>query len=292
MTATVFTPKQVAQALGVSESSVKRWVDNGKLRAAKTAGGHRKVPLPSLVHFIRETGHEVVEPALVGMAGTGSPGSLAASCDRLFDDLVAGKEAPCRELVLSYYQSGESIQAIGDELIGPVFTRIGDAWAEGTVQVHQERRACEIAMAVLHELRRWLPAPADDAPLAVVATPSQDFAEVPARLVELVLVSLGWQSVVLGSGLPLEEIRGAIGRHQPRLVCLSAVHLENADAFVANCNSELIEPLREAENDATPEIVVGGRAFDCTDVTRLECDLFAKDLATLVSHLEKLPETA
>jgi len=36
------SPRELAEALGVSESSLKRWVDAGKIAASRTEGGHRR----------------------------------------------------------------------------------------------------------------------------------------------------------------------------------------------------------------------------------------------------------
>lgn len=292
MTATTFTPKQIARALGVSESSVKRWVDNGRLPATKTAGGHRKVPHSSLVSFIRETGHELADPALIGMVTTAPRVALEDSCDRLYDELIAGRETSCRDILLAFYQRGESLPDLGDRLIGPVFQRIGQDWAEGLVQIHQERRACEIVMATLHEIRRWLPPSPADAPLAMVATPLRDFAELPARLIELTLAAAGWRVDVAGSGLPLEEIREAVTQHGPELVCLSATHLDDAADFASQCNSLLIRPLRSALLPITPQFIVGGSALDSSAISELECDLFATTLSDLDAYQAGLRQSA
>lgn len=287
MSMAVFTPKQIAQALGVSESSVKRWVDSGRLPAAKTAGGHRKVPLPSIADFIRETGHQLAEPAVLGMVATSRGATLEASVDELFAVLIAGAEPACREIVLSYYERGETIAAIGDRLIGPTFRRIGDAWASGEIAVHQERRSCEVMMATLHELRRWLPAPADDAPLALVATPSMDFAEAPPRLVELTLLAAGWRVVIVGCGLPLSEIGDIVSQRRPRLVCLSVTHLErDAVEFAA----ELNDIIDAAPSTATErcEYAVGGAAVSAALREQIRCGLVASTLQELVEYQQAL----
>ena len=51
----VLSPKELAQAIGVSESSLKRWADEGLLRATRTAGGHRRIPLAEAIRFLRDT---------------------------------------------------------------------------------------------------------------------------------------------------------------------------------------------------------------------------------------------
>jgi excisionase family DNA binding protein len=287
MSAQVYTPKQIATALGVSESSVKRWVDNGRLSAARTAGGHRKVSLSSISQFVRETGHELSRPEVLGMVATSQRGTLESSQEPLFRSLTEGRETECRELLLSFYLQGESIADLGDRLIGPAFQRVGDCWAEGKVHVYQERRSCEIMMAILHELRRMLPPPPAAAPRAIVATPLIDFSETPIKLVELVLASIGWEVLTAGSGLPLEEIRAFTFKTRPQLVCLSVTHIENAEAFVPIYNKLLVDPTRESigadlANNGIRH-VIGGAALEPV-AERLKCDLYASSLASLVSY--------
>ena len=59
------SPKQVARVIGVSESSLKRWCDQGLIRMVRTAGGHRKMQISEVIRFVREHNHKLVNPELL-----------------------------------------------------------------------------------------------------------------------------------------------------------------------------------------------------------------------------------
>ena len=64
-----FSPRKIADALGVGESTVKRWIDAGRLEADRTLGGHRRVALDEVLRFVREEGTDVVYPEALGLDG-------------------------------------------------------------------------------------------------------------------------------------------------------------------------------------------------------------------------------
>lgn len=49
-----FTSAQVAKILKVHTNSVKKWADDGKLEAARTAGGHRRFERGAILAFLEE----------------------------------------------------------------------------------------------------------------------------------------------------------------------------------------------------------------------------------------------
>jgi molybdopterin-binding protein len=51
----LLTPREAAAAIGVSYATVKQWILAGKLKSAKTPGGHHRVPQSALAPLLKST---------------------------------------------------------------------------------------------------------------------------------------------------------------------------------------------------------------------------------------------
>jgi molybdopterin-binding protein len=51
---TQYRPGQLAELLGVSADTVRRWCDEGRLETVRSEGGHRVVDGAALARFVRE----------------------------------------------------------------------------------------------------------------------------------------------------------------------------------------------------------------------------------------------
>jgi MerR family transcriptional regulator, light-induced transcriptional regulator len=252
----LLSPKQVARAIGVSESSLKRWCDRGLLPTLATPGGHRKLPISGVLEFIRQSKHTLIHPDAIGLpVGTGRKCSLATAKRPLVEALINGDDETTRQIVINLYLDDVRISRISDELLAPAFHEVGSLWQCGDIEVYRERRACRICVRVLHELRALLSPPRASGPVALGGTPEGDIYEVPTTMIELVLRQSGWQASSLGSSLPFSTLAAAIRENRPRLFWLSVSHIADEAQFLRE-----YDELYEVAGDRTA-LVVGGRAL-------------------------------
>jgi MerR family transcriptional regulator, light-induced transcriptional regulator len=141
-----------------------------------------------------------------------------------------------------------------EEVVAPLFVRIGEEWHGGRMSVAQEHLASRAASAVLGGLVGLAGAGVDaDAPVVVVATPAGDRHEIGALLVAAEAVTRGWRVAYLGADLPAAEIVGAARDTGARCVALSLVHGANGGS------AGEVAAVR-AGVPAGVEVVVGGAA--------------------------------
>ncbi len=48
----LLSPREAAQALGISYPAIKQWIYRGKLRTVKTAGGHHRIPAREIERYL------------------------------------------------------------------------------------------------------------------------------------------------------------------------------------------------------------------------------------------------
>ena len=234
-----FSPKEVAKAVGVSESSMKRWVDRGLIEASKTAGGHRRLQLDAVLNFLRESGKSIRDPQAIELpdgCGLDMPASIEEARELFMRSILAGDELAARRIAIDVFVSGYSISEICDQMVTPTFHGIGNLWQCGDVKVYEERRACEVCQRTVHELRRAVPQGADDQPLAMGGTLDGDPYTIATSLAELVLRDIGWRAESLGNMLPFDAIRTAMIEKRPKLFWISATTIRDPRRFVADFN--------------------------------------------------------
>lgn len=253
----VLSPKEVAEAIGVSESSLKRWADAGRLHVYRTAGGHRRIHVAEAIRFIRESGATVIRPDVLGLPDADSmrqdDRSGASDSDRLLAYLEEGKAAEARGLLISLYLSGRTIAELADGPIREAMRELGTLWNHGEEGIFVEHRATEICLQAVHQLHLLVNIP-DDAPNAVGGAPEDDPYLLPTALAAGVLAEAGFAAVNLGPDTPAMALRAAYEEYQPRLVWLSV----SSPTHMEQWRAEALQ-LLELVSGSEATVVIGGQ---------------------------------
>lgn len=249
---------QVARALGLSVTTVKRWVDDGVLPATRTVGGHRKILVGDVVRLAREGRLPQADISKLLPA----PRDVDLSnCRALVDQLEAavrdGDLTVAQGLLHGAYRNGFPLDALADQVIRPVLEEVGRQWQCGRIGVMHEHRATQTIVGGLYDLQAGLPAGLErNRPVALGGAPEFDLTVVPTLLARMVLLDAGWDALNLGPNTPTSAFVAAMDEFRPRLVWVCVTHLRDPDYFL----EEHQKLYREAEARKIA-VAVGGRAL-------------------------------
>lgn len=258
----LFSPKEVADAIGVSESSLKRWVDSGALAATRTAGGHRRIALAEAIRFIRDARVPLLRPTLLGLpqaaaSSVSQPDALpdrAAHAERLYTALGLGRSADTRGLILSMYLAGHSVAEICDGPVRAAMERLGELYRHEDRGIFVEHRATDLCILALNNLRQLIEVPAG-APRAVGGAPSGDPYVIPSLAAAAALAAEGFSAVNLGPETPDDALSIACAELRPSVVWISVTSQRIADETVDRYAALCVK--LHAEGVA---VVLGGQA--------------------------------
>jgi excisionase family DNA binding protein len=148
-----YSPRQLAEVLGVSVQSVQRWVDAGRLKAWKTPSGHRKIDAASAQALI-----DAMRSAADGAPSGDSPRVLIVDDDAAALELVEMlvEQAFPTAVVTKASNGFEGLQALGRETPDVLVTDIVMPHIDGLamlrhVATQAERPGLVIASSFLQQ---------------------------------------------------------------------------------------------------------------------------------------------
>ncbi len=282
-TETYLKTQQIADALGVSVSTIKRWVDEGSIEAIRTSGKHRRVTLASALKFARSV--EMPVGRLLELAEIPTISAIDDGvCVNLMEALKQGRAREAHALILAAHGTGIGAVGLADRLIRPVMEKVGHGWMISAWDVYQEHQASQIVASALMDLNSRAARAADaPGPMAIGAAPEGDPYVLPGLLGELVLREVGWSVHNLGNNLPLRSLARAARDYRPRLIFLTASYLADRSRFLQE-----YAYFYEAASQVGAAIILGGRAIDPDLRSRLVYASFGERMAHLAEFARRL----
>lgn len=242
MIKTILSTQQVAALLNVTETTVKRWADEGEIVCSKTLGGHRKFLMNDVIRFAEENG--------IVMSGTMKPPMNARQIEQLefavymkhynkiseifLEEALQADREGLEQLVLYLLQNHISFPTIADEVIRPALVSIGVQWAKGKLAIDQEHSASQAVTEAMIRVSSAIHRKPKNGLHAVCACPFGEYHEIGLRGLAYSLEGEGWNVNYTGANTPLDSLLTLISRTKPELLALSFTTMDDEVSIKKN----------------------------------------------------------
>ncbi|MDD5040515.1 MAG: cobalamin-dependent protein [Patescibacteria group bacterium] len=223
-----FTPPQLAPLFGVNVSTIKRWVNQGYLKAEITPGGHRRISREQLTEFIEVHPKYAKNSYVLRRLKQHSNCPNNDCWKRYYRFLLDNNSTEAAQLLDKLYLSGSPILDILSKVITPTMRYIADQWTSEKISVYEEHRMSFMMRSHILHLEQYVPDTADDkSATALLACAPGEFHELPLELIALVLKINGWRTHILGINISIGELIKAARKIHPKFISITKTYATN-----------------------------------------------------------------
>ena len=214
------------------------------------------------------------------------------------EQFLTGKHAPIRREYLNALirsdtiraiRTIESVQASGiplEEIYEDILTltmhEVGELWHSNKITVDKEHYCTSTTQMILSRFYPTIFSHLPSQRKILTSCVGSELHEMGGRMVSDLFEYHGWESIYLGSALPIASLLNAIEEHKPHLVALSVTMPQ----YLELCYTAVVS-IREKY----PHIflAVGGRAFKTSDAiyNRWPVDIYTEKATELIKWAEK-----
>jgi MerR family transcriptional regulator, light-induced transcriptional regulator len=258
----ILSTADVARLFNVTETTVKRWADEGTLRCQKTPGGHRKFEVRNVVEFAEVNHFEPVGTLAIPEEDRLAQRIQVATLGRDFSELIAAYVekalAPDRAGLFPFvsylYQHRVQLWEMYDLVVRPGMAEIGERFVRGEIGVNHEHRASYETLDALSKLQAQIHIKPSAGRSVVCACVGEDLHEIGLRCASYIFESEGWMVIYLGARIPAEAVQSAIGELKPDLACLSVTH-----PAVGESHLDALGKITRGARESGCRVILGGR---------------------------------
>lgn len=291
MQKTILSTADVARLFNVTETTVKRWADEGTLKCHKTPGGHRKFDVKYVVDFAERNDIEPSGTLSLGpsdVLGKATEVALLARDYPALAGIFVEKALTPDDLdlyvFLSYlYEHKMHLWEIYDHVVRPGMAEIGARWAGERIDVSDEHQASAETLQALAKLQAEILVKPPVGAQALFACIGDEQHEIGLRCASYLFQSEGWGVHYLGGRTPIEAIERRVERLKPLAVCVSLSVCgagESAERSLAR--------LAAVTSKQKCMLIVGGAGASAGLLERGVCDAVVfstRELIGLMSHM-------
>ncbi|MEM7782290.1 MAG: helix-turn-helix domain-containing protein [Planctomycetota bacterium] len=274
----LLSTSEFAEAIGVSESSIRRLADSGDISIHRTKGGHRKIPVEEAIRYVRQNGIQPAQPALLGVSLT----EEADLPDNFFEALVDGDSDRAVQILQTLYIRGSNASSIFDGPVHEAMVKIGEKFPDDRRSIFVEHRATIICLRSLMQLRSIMPSLKQSSKKSICAAPPGDPYLLPSLMCSIVLYEIGFVEGNLGPNTPLDIVIDAVEDESPSLICLSITSAIRSKSQILE-----LEKLNSAALERGCRLVIGGQNSDLVDLPQIQRIRSLKDLEEIGTSIIK-----
>jgi len=253
----IFSSKQVANILGVNESSIKRWTNSGELKCFKTPGGHRKFKKDDIKSFAKRYSIKISNTFFVDKYSDERVKFINYEKvnELLLRKLFNHSEEEIYDFIYSLLDNGIEPIELFDEIISNVMTKIGLMWENNEIGVEVEHIAsCKLINALMR-IEKELKS-SSNGNKVICTTLGNELHEIPVLVLKIMLSYYGWRVIYPGVNLPKKSLMKLINENKPDLVCLSLMYTDNINKSAAE-----IKEIHSVCKKNNTKLVIGGNAL-------------------------------
>jgi excisionase family DNA binding protein len=264
------TTTQASQLLGVSPSSIKRWIDQKLIPCTLTVGGHRRIEQRELIRFWKKR-------------KSGEAGELEARC---LDLLLF--EPNAQSFQKSLFEAHSLFDSWGKvaDMIGNLLEEIGSRWQQGDCDVHTEHLATHVLQEALFLCKAKLPLPHFKYRCLLGSVEGDDHT-LGLSMLELCAREAGWDTIWLGAPTSMTVLKNAIESTSPEAVAISASAWSDDAKAMQSYSSKIVKMCKSYR----PLLMFGGKGAwpdRISNAHRLEtCEEFVSHLQGVISARRK-----